>query len=103
MIMERYDTTSMAEAPRFLDADAERGFLSTCRGDDDNSYRVYAAGLEAGSVVADLHKRDFVGFFPVRRHEGGATGNEVIGMQAQDVLVPFLGKLCVAHVDVNVP
>ena len=63
----------------------------------------YAAGLDAGSVVADLHKRDFVGLFPVRRHEGGATGNEVIGMQAQDVLVPFLGKLCVAHVDVNVP
>ena len=47
MIMERYDTTAMAEAPRFLDADAERGFLSTCRGDDDNSYRVYADGLEA--------------------------------------------------------
>ena len=63
----------------------------------------YAAGLDAGSVVADLHERYFVGLFPVRRHEGGATGNEVIGMQAQDVLVPFLGKLGVAHVYVNVP
>jgi len=49
----------------------------------------YTARLDAGSVVADLHKRDFVGLFPVRRHEGGATGNEVISMQAQDVLVPF--------------
>jgi len=63
MIMERYDTTSMAEAPRFLDADAERGFLSTCRGDDDNSYRVYADGLEAGLTAEHFTDPDMAEYF----------------------------------------
>ncbi len=58
--------------------------------------------LGAGGVVAGFHEGDFVGLVFVGGHEGGAAGDEVVGVEAEDVLVPFMGLFGVADVDVDV-
>ena len=44
----------------------------------------------------------FVGLVFVGGHEGGAAGDKVVGVEAEDVLVPFMGLFGVADVDVDV-
>ena len=58
--------------------------------------------LGAGSVIAGFHEGDFVGLVFVGGHEGGAAGDEVVGLEAEDVLVRFMGLFGVADVDVDV-
>src|ERR1700733_6196340 len=53
-------------------------------------------------IVPHLHQCHLVRLVLVRRHERGATRTEVVGVQAQHVLIPLARTLRVAHVEVDV-
>jgi hypothetical protein len=49
-----------------------------------------------------LSKRHLVRLLLIGRHEGGPTRPVFVGVKAEEILVPLLRTLGVAHVDVDV-